>query len=146
MKHKIGLLAILMIAAAAFAFANGNQEHGVSIPGTLVSVSNGANGSVNITVVSDGKNYTATLSARTASKLNLTVGKEITLKGTVGQGKETKETEDVRVSSVEVDGNTVVSDDTDSNRSKHSGVEVSDSHKEKSDSSPDHNENSSVDN
>jgi len=105
MKYKIMIGTAVLLMAAVMAFASGQQEHSVDLPGTVVSVTTGASGGVTVILSSGGKNYTVAVPAATAAKLNLQVGKEITVKGLArNDGKSETEASDIKVSSVEEDG------------------------------------------
>ncbi len=105
MKYKLVVGAAVMILSAAFAFASGQQEHSVHIPGTVVSFTGGTGGTTTIVLSSNGKTYSVSIPDSLAARLNLQVGKQITLNGLArDDGKKESDGSDLKVASVEEDG------------------------------------------
>ncbi|HUX52410.1 MAG TPA: hypothetical protein VMW73_16595 [Spirochaetia bacterium] len=80
MKYRLFIITALLMASAAFVFANGQQEHS-SVSGTVQSITPASNGSVTVTLTSNGKTYTVTVPQVALTGLNVAVGKVVSVKG-----------------------------------------------------------------
>ena len=105
MKNKLLILVSIILLSTVSAFAGGQSEHAVTLPGTVVSVTNDANGTATIVLSTKGKTVSVTIPQRTAAKLDLRVGKRLTVKGAARDDKaKGSDGTDVKVEAVEQDG------------------------------------------